>query len=497
MPSATNPYKKVINHSVIYSAANILRKIVGFLMLPLYTHYLTPADYGAVELLMAAITIVEVFLAMRMGQAIFRYYYLAKDPDEKKAVMSTAFLMTLCTGIIASIFLAMNSGTATLIILGDTHYADLLSIFAIVLLTQALEEYGLIYVRVHQRALLFLALSVSKLIISLSLNIYFIVFMKLSVAGIVYSSCISTGLMAIFATIYTFYYSGITFSKSLLKSLVIFSYPLWIGAFAAFYSGASAKYFLRIFSGLGDVGLYALAGKFASLIFVFVWNPFSTTWASLRYEIYEMQEPNLVFKNIFIILTLILSFAGLGISLFSDTVIHLMADKAFWLAGGIVPILAMATIVQSLARFNNFGILLKGKTGILAVGTYLNAFMISIGFVILIPLVGLYGAAAATLLGGIFELSWIEWKSKKLYNMQLPWLRVAFMNMAWLACYSISLLLPTTLMFSVAGKILIIILFVYLLFVTPILEQKEKDQILNFAKSSIKKVVSYFNFSRV
>ena len=205
-----------------------------------------------------------------------------------------------------------------------------------------------------------------------------------------------------------------------------------------------------------------------------------------------MSEPKRVFKNIFISIALVLSIAGLGLSLFSDVLIRLMADKAFWSAGGVVPIIVISVIVLALTNFNNFGILLKKKTGIIAVGTYINAFVITIGFVFFIPLFGLYGAASAIFLGGLFQLIWIEWSSNKLYDMQLPWSRVALMNITWMMCYAFSLLLPEALLISVAGKSLIFISFIWLMFVLPILEKEEKKKIFTYTKAIIVKASNYF-----
>jgi len=211
MTNKSNIYKKAISHSMIYGAAHIIRRLVGFIMLPIYTRYLTPADYGVVQLMLVAVSVLEVFLGMRMGQAMFRYYYMAKDNEEKKAVMSTAFLITFCATTIACIILATNATTATKLVLGNVQYAELMKIFAIVLIVQAIEEYGLIYVRIHQRAMLFFSASVFKLIIQLALNIYFIVILKMSVTGVIYTSVISTCILAVLASIYTLYYSGFRF----------------------------------------------------------------------------------------------------------------------------------------------------------------------------------------------------------------------------------------------------------------------------------------------
>ncbi len=492
MTSSTNIYKKAISHTAIYGASDVLRRIVGFIMLPIYTHYLTPADYGVVELMMMAIIIVEILFGMRMGQAIFRYYYMAKEIDDKRAVISTTFFMVVCTSTLAFIILAANSGTAAEIMIGDTRYEDLMRLLSILLITQAIESYWLIYVRVQQRAVFYFVLSVLKLMTSLSLNIYFIVYLELAVAGVVYSAIISTALMAVLGFGYILYYAGIRFSKALLKQLVIFSYPLWIAAGGAFYSDSAVKYFLRVYSGLDDVGLYVLAAKFAALIFVFVWMPFSNIWDSLRYEVYKMPKSIQIYKNIFVTLILVFSIVGLGLSLFSSNIIYLISDKAFWPAGDVVPILAIASIVMGLTSFNNFGILLKGRTGIIAVGTYLDSIVITIGFVIFIPMFNLYGAAITVLIGKLVQLIWIEWKSKALYDMQLPWRRAIVMSVTWVCCYSLSLLLPETMLISIVGKLLILICFILLMIVLPILEKKEKQQIRIYLDAAVTKVSSYF-----
>lgn len=461
-------------------------------MLPIYTRYLTPKDYGAVEMMMMVVMLVEVFLAMRMGQAIYRFYCTTKDDDEKKAVMSSTFFMTFCTSTIAFLVLRFNASEATEIFLGDLRYADLMAIIAFLLLLQAIEEIGLIYVRAQQRAILFLGLSVTKMFVSLSLNIYFIAFLKLSVAGIVYSSVISTAMMAVFSTVYTFYHAGFRFSKPILKKLVLFSYPLWFAAAGSIYADSAVKYFLRIFSGLDSVGIYILAAQFASLVLIFIWGPFSNIWQTLRYEVYAMPNSNRIFKNIFMGLILIFSIVGLGLSLFSETMIHIMASKAFWSAGGVVPILVTGYIAMALSSFNNFGILLRNKTGIFAAATYLNAAILTIGFVVLIPMAGFYGAAITFLIGSISQLIWIEWKSKKLYDMRLPWWRAAAITITWLLCYSLSLLLPSSLIVSIVFKILIVIGFIYLIFKTPLLENNEKEQIIFYIKSALLKVRRYF-----
>lgn len=490
MNNKANIYKNVVNHSIIYGAADILRRFVGFFMLPIYTHYLTPEDYGVIQLLMVAISVMDVFLGMRLGQAIFRYYALAKEEREKHSVMSTAFIMTCLATSLAFLILAFNSEIASRVMLGSIKYTDLIKVYSVIILTQAMEDYGLIYLRIHKRPVLFFFVSIFKLILQVGLNVYLIVFKDYGVAGVIYSAVISSMVMAVFSAVYVFYYSGFNFSGKLAKRLVIFSYPLWLSAVAYLYTGSIDKYFLRLFDSLDAVGLYALAGKFAMLIMVVVWAPFSSVWQPLRYEVYELAEPNVVYRKIFMMLMVALSLVGLGLSLFSVDVIRLMAAKSFWPAASVVPILVLASIASVLAFFNNFGILLKEKTSIIAKGTYINVVVMTISFIALIKLFGMPGAALAALVGAMFNFLWIAHGSKKLYDMELPWSRAFYMTVTWLLCFSLSYLLPESLFISIAAKVCIVCLFIFLMFLLPLLEKDEKEQIFQLLRGAKGKMLA-------
>ncbi|MBI1425226.1 MAG: oligosaccharide flippase family protein [Gammaproteobacteria bacterium] len=490
MSGKPNIYRKAISHTAIYGAADILRRFVGFFMLPVYTRYLTPEDYGIVQLLLVAVGVMEIFLGMRMGQAIFRYYSLADTEYEKKQVMSTAFIVTFIATTVAFLVLFFNSELAARVALGSNQNTHVMQVFSIILVAQALEDYGLIYIRVHQRPYLFFAVSILKLILQVFLNVYLIVYLKMAVEGVVYSAVISTVVTAIFASIYTYMHSGITFSKLLAKKMIMFSLPLWLSALGTLYLNSADKYFLRVFSGLNEVGLYALAGKFGFLILIFVWDPFSNVWQAMRYEIYKMPNAHQVYKRIFILLMFALSFVGLGISLFADVAIKIMADKAFWPASPAVPLLVASSIAMALTYFNNLGILLHEKTSIIAKGTYLNAVVLTVCFIVLIKFFGFIGAAVSFLIGSVSQLLWIESGSRKLYDMKLPWNRAIVISITWLACYFISYLLPSSLLVAILGKILIMVVFVGLVFILPILDSDEKQQIYIYFQRFKNKIVS-------
>jgi O-antigen/teichoic acid export membrane protein len=92
--------QRIVKHSTIYAIGNILRQIASFIMLPIYTHFLSPADYGVVGLLTFAMSIAEAFFGARLGEAMPKYYFQEGTPRRKNAVISTAFIITAASSAV-------------------------------------------------------------------------------------------------------------------------------------------------------------------------------------------------------------------------------------------------------------------------------------------------------------------------------------------------------------------------------------------------------------
>lgn len=477
--------QKTVKHAAIYGASDILSKAVGFIMLPIYTRYLTPADYGVIELLVLSIYLISALLGMNMVQGVFRYFVLSESEKERKLIISNSFLLTTGMSLLGFFLLYTNAETVAIVMLGDAKNVELLMVFSILIVTESLGQQGLNFIRVQQKVYQFFTLSVCKLFLQLSLNIYFVVYLERAVAGVVYSSVISTAIIALISLIIILKYSGLSFESSIFKKLLVFSYPLWVAGALGYYVGMIDKYFIRDFLGLADVGLYALAAKFAMLVTFLVWEPFSKMWDSHRYEVYQTQDAALVFRKVFVGVILALFTVGLGVSIFSKSVIMIMADESFWSASNIIPLLVIAAILQSVTRFNHFGLMLREKTTIFTWVVFLRAILITILIVILIPRFGLAGAAMAMVLATLATMILIARESSKHYDMNLPWRYMFILTLFWSACVLLSYLLPNQLMMLILGGFGIFTFFVLGILFLPILQISEVKSIKAYLSLNI------------
>src|SRR5689334_11004381 len=97
--SVTKEVQTAVRHGAVYGVGNMLIKVLGFVMLPFYTHYLNPRDYGVLEILDLSMSMLGMFLNMGMTAALLRCYTAASGAEEKRKAVSTAFLFVAATGL--------------------------------------------------------------------------------------------------------------------------------------------------------------------------------------------------------------------------------------------------------------------------------------------------------------------------------------------------------------------------------------------------------------
>ena len=87
--------KSFIQNSAIYTIATVLTRGISIFLVPIYTRYLTPAEYGIIDYFMILASIINLTIALEISQAVVRYYQDAVGMEEKRNYVATAFLFTI------------------------------------------------------------------------------------------------------------------------------------------------------------------------------------------------------------------------------------------------------------------------------------------------------------------------------------------------------------------------------------------------------------------
>lgn len=408
---------RMIGHASIYAAGNIMRQLVGFLMLPIYTRYLTPADYGVVGLMTFAISLIEPLLGARLGLAIPKYYSDARNPKKQAAVVSTALVITGLVSTITTVVLILLRKPSSQGLFGTTEYATIVGFFAVLIVTQALEQHALVFIRLQQRPWVFVGVNIVKLVVQLSLNVWLVVFLELGVLGIAISAMISSTVFALLLMVYTLRHVGFGFDRILAGKMFRFCWPLWLAGLAGLYIGSSNRFYIRLFSSLDDVGLFELAVKFGAIITMLVWEPFQQYWQVERFSIQKLDGAEVLFQNVFYFASTILVLAALGVTIYAQPIIQLMAASEFHEASIAVPFLTFGAVFACLSTFFNFCFLVSEKTKWISYINFFIALIITIFYLVLIPRWGFVGAAIAVMLAQALQFIAVYYFGGRFYDM--------------------------------------------------------------------------------
>ena len=189
--------RTAVRHSAVYGLGSIIAKALGFLMVPFYTHYLSPASYGVLEILDLSMSLLGMFLNMGMTAAMMRSFARAESQEAKRKVVSTGLL-----------FAAATAGLTFLIALGGLRpvSAGLLGpetppLYLLISFSSLLLGYVGNLPRTYLRALeasgAFVAVETASLFAMLILNAVFIAVFGMGLVGILLSSLVITAVQTV------------------------------------------------------------------------------------------------------------------------------------------------------------------------------------------------------------------------------------------------------------------------------------------------------------
>ena len=470
--------KKTVKHSAIYAIGTMLRRLTGLVMLPIYTRYLTPEDYGVVELLTMAIEIAGILVGLRISQAMFRFYILAESKRDKDEIVATVLFTVAGSSLVGATALFFGAEFLSQIIFGDAAYIYEFQLYAFTLVTNAVIAVGLSYLRALLVQVLFVVINVISLIIQVALNIVFVVMLEMHVTGVVYSALISGVMLSVGLTFYIIVNSGIHYSKSIALRLIKFIAPLILASIGAFYVAYADKYFLRVFGSLNDVGLYALAARISAVLAT-AFEAFNMSWSADRFEIVKKDNAREIYEQVFRFFSAAIIFSGAGLALFANDFFHIMTSPEFYPAGNIVPLLVLAALSGIYKIYCNFGVMYSTRTGIMAEAAWINAVIASIGYLLLIPALGVYGAALTLVFSNFIEFVWVYRKSMRHYDMELKWRPVSLMLITAVLAVLLGLVIPVGEVQYFMCRVLIFIVLMIVFFKLPVWKTEEKEMMVS------------------
>ncbi|MBC7788365.1 MAG: polysaccharide biosynthesis protein [Anaerolineae bacterium] len=417
--------KTIGKHTLVYTGGVIIGKVASFVMLPVYTRYLTPADYGVLELLGMTIEVIGLITGAGIMGAVFKFYHAEERQAGKNQVISTAALGVGAIATVAALLGLIVAPELSKLTFGSEANLPYLRLYFLLFFLQNFEQVPLALIRAENRAVLFVTVNAIKLVAMLSLNILFVVYLRMGIEGVLTSGIITSAIVAIGMSGYLVRRVGIGFTAEKFRQMLGFGIPLvpwWVGNFILVFSD---RFFLNYYTDTSTVGIYSLAYKFAFLLTALAYSPFDTIWTSARFEVAKRPDAPEVYARVFFYTNVILGSLGLVLALFVRDFLTIMSDPAFWPAYRVVPLLIAAQVVFTWAGYWSVGIYVSGRTKIMASAAIVLVPLTLILNYIFIPRFGLYGAAGATLAAYTARFFWIYYFAQRHYPIRYQWSNIA------------------------------------------------------------------------
>ncbi len=469
---------KLAKQSTIYWAGTMLAKLIGFLLIPFYTRYLTPSDYGILELLVLTVDVISLLIGLQLIHAISKYYHAETSIKEKNSVVSTALIIVMVIAIASFGVLNIYSDWFASNILDDINKKSYFTVVFVASIFGIINHIPLLYLRITEKSTKFIVIVLLQLFFTVSLTIYLVAVEGMSVFGVILSNAIVSGVIFVYLVFDLIRAIGIRFSEIIAKKLFVYSLPLVPGVIGMFIINSSDRYFLKIYSTIDQVGIYAVAYKFGYLINSLIIGPFNMVWAPKMFEFFGKPDQDKVINKIFLWMTFVLVVTALFISLYIKEVLMIMTPVKFHTAGQVVPLILFAYVLNGMNRLVYSPLYIEKSTVAIGVINMFAAMLCLLLNFILIPSFGIYGAAISTIaaFGSILILGVAVTKYKKL--MKWEFRGIAKIFFLALTCGIIGEFVNTRyLFFEILMKTLLFFTFIYAVYHANIFERCDLDNL--------------------
>ena len=250
----------LIKNSMIFMIGNFSSKVLIFFLLPLYTHYLDPAEYGQVDIYINVLSILYCVVSLQSIEVVYRFIQDAKDEESKTAVITNSFVIAFVGILIYSV---------GMLVFGLFTHFEYTYIFIVYTACNILAQFCQQCIRGMNRSLLYSITGVLSTLIQIICNIVFIVLCHMGAVSLLWAHALTYFFICIIILFRCNLFKYFHFSAvkwNIIKEQLKYSIPLMPNALCLWGLSSLGRYLLLFFYTTTEVGVLAFATKFSQLL---------------------------------------------------------------------------------------------------------------------------------------------------------------------------------------------------------------------------------------
>ncbi len=452
--------KKLATHSAVYGAADVLQSGINFLLIPVYTSFLTPADYGNLALLLLFGTLAKIVFRLGLDAGFFRVHYDQETDGDRQALAGT---VTLFAGVVGVLLLALTVVGAPLLsrlLFGaEPAPSRWVVLVAADVAVGTLAFVPLALLRVGDRPVAFSLYSGLRHALNIALKVL-LLWRGLGVEGALWSDLLSTAVFVAALLPLLRGRAAAAWRPDLLRQALGFGLPKVPHGLMVQAQNLADRKILDLFVSRAEVGIYSFGYTFGAGV-KFALSAFEPAWGPFVYSrVKEPGAPRVLAR------TATHAFAGflllaLAVALLAPEAVTLMTPRRpeFRAATPVVPVVALAYLLHGVFLLTSIGIGIERRARFYPLVTAAAAAVNVAANFWWVPRHGMMGAAWATVASYAVMAALGAAVSHRLFAIPFEVARMAGMTGAALLAYAAGRWAPAELWSAVAVKAAVLLAF--------------------------------------
>lgn len=420
--------REAAGHTVVYGLGSVAQRLLGFVLIPLYTRHYTAETFGVLSLVTIVASTAGAVCYLGGSSALSRSYFDYQDEPNRRAATVTAFRITVAGALLQCLLAVVASTGLSLSLFGTAGYSTHLTVALVGSALTFINAFFFVILRIHRNSTQIVVLNIASLILTTAFVLTLLLGMDLGVMAPILGTFLSE--LVILALLVVLNREAIrgTFSAHELKVQLQFGLPQIAIGLGYYALDSTDRFVLAKYSSLHEVGVYSLGCRIGMIIQLILIVPFSQIWTPMRMEYRHQSTTKDLSRLLLTYYFLVGGIAIVVISMFSRQLVQLLAGRAdYFDAFQVVPLIMVGHLIYGAINILDAGIYFQRKViyhvYLFAGIACLNATLC----LLLIPRYGYLAAAWSKVVSSLVLVVAVHLVSKRFYPMVIEHGRVVAM----------------------------------------------------------------------
>ncbi len=421
--------KELTKDTAIYGISTIVGRFLGFFLVPFYTNVINTRDYGIYSNIYAYLAFLNIVFIYGMDSAYMKYAS-QNEGIEKKKIFSTSYIFVSITSVLFSLVLIFIKNPFSEVMEISSSYSNLYYYLILILFFDTAALIPFANLRLERKALKFTSVKLFNIILNLTLNFVLVLKFRMGIEAIFLANLAASAFTFLILVPEIIGNIILKIDYAQLKKYLKFGLPYLPASLAATVVQVVDRPVVLAMTNESTLGIYQANYKLGIFMMLFVsmfqyaWQPFFLTNA-------KENNAKELFSKILTLFLIAASMIWIVLTLFVEDFARFeflpgksIIGKEFLSGITIVPIILLAYLFNGIYYNFQAGIYIEEKTKYYPYVTGAGAVANVLVNILLIPLLGINGAALATLSSYIIMAAGLYFFSQKYYPVKYEYAKI-------------------------------------------------------------------------